>query len=141
MENYKKFLHLKNRYNKTSRSARNFCKPAAEGFHYDSSGGVRLGVQSRQVCLYSGIVDTQEFGRASHHINIKMLALGPFLVHELEDRVSRIRMLEDDAGDLEQCLAQMRGAPFGDAAGLGVECAGLKGRRVHARKSHQSAGC
>ena len=42
-------------------------------------------------------------------------------------------MLEDSTDDHEQ------GFSHGDAAGLGVECAGLERRRVHAREGYQSA--
>ena len=115
-----------------------FCEPAAERFQLNSGGGACPGIQSRQVCLYPSIINAQDFGRASHGVNVKVFALGPLFVHELEDRVSWIGVLEDDAGDLEQGSAKMGRATFGDTAGLGVKCTGLKWRRIHPRKGHQS---
>ena len=106
---------------------------------FQLSDGVRLGVQSRQVRFYPGIVDAQKLGCTSHHVNIKMLALGPLFVHELKYGIGWVGVLKNSTDDHEQGFSQMGRAALGDAAGLGVECAGLEGRRVHARESHQSA--
>ena len=103
------------------------------------SGGVCLGIQRHQMSFYPGIVDTQELGRASHHVNIKVLALGPLFVHELKYGIGRVGVLEDRTDDHEQGLSQMGRAALGDTAGLGVEGTGLERRRVHARKGHQGA--
>ena len=89
--------------------------------------------------FYPGVVDTQELGSASHHVNVKVLALGSLFVHELKDGIGRVRVLEDRADDHKQGFSQIGGTALGDAAGLGVEGTGLERRRVHARKSHQSA--
>ena len=92
---------------------------------------------------HPGIVDTQKLGGAGHHVNIKVLALSPLFIHELKYGIGRVRVLEDRAGDHEQCFSQMGGAALGDAAGFGVECARLERRRIHAREGHQRAlvGC
>ena len=91
------------------------------------------------MCFHPGVVDTQEFGSAGHHVNIKVLALGSLFIHELKYGIGRVRVLEDCAGDHKQGLSQIGGTALGDAAGLGVECAGLERRRVHAREGYQSA--
>ena len=126
-------------HSKASRSARNFCKPAENVRSVRLSGSICSTIQRRQMRLYPGIVDTKELGCAGHHVNIKVLALGPLFVHELKYRVVRVRVLEDCAGDHEQGLSQMWRAALGDTAGFGVECTGLERRRVHAREGHQSA--
>jgi hypothetical protein len=97
-------------------------------------------VQSRQVCLYARIIDAQKLCRAGHHVNIEMLSLSPFPVHELEYRIFRIRVLEDDAGDLEQNSAKVWRTAFGYVPGLGVKRAGLVWWRVDAGKGHTSIG-
>ena len=89
--------------------------------------------------LHPGVVDAQKLGRTGHGVDIKMLTLGPLFIHELKYGIGRVRVLEDRAGDHEQGFSQMGRAALGDAAGFGVECAGLERRRVHACKSHQSA--
>ena len=61
-------------------------------FHFHSSGGVCPGVQNRQVCLYSGIIDAQEFGCASHCVDVKVLALSPLFVHKPGDGIKYWRI-------------------------------------------------
>ena len=84
-----------------------FRKLAAENFQLNSSGGGCPGIRSCQVCIYA-----KEYGHASHIVNIKLLAFGLLLVHELENWISWIGMLDDDAGDLEQGSAQIRRSTF-----------------------------
>lgn len=60
------------------------------------------------MCLNSGVIDTQEFGHTSHGVDIEVLALGPLFVHEPKNRIIRLGVLEDYAGDLKQSSAQMR---------------------------------
>ena len=123
-------------YSKASRSARIFCEPAESVRCIRLSGGIYPAVQRHQMRFYPGIVDAQELGDTGHGIDVKVLALGPLFVHELNVRVG---VLEDRTGDHEQGFSQMGGTAFRDAAGLGVKGAGLERRRVHARKSLQSA--
>ena len=76
---------------------------------------------------------------ASATVDIEVLALGPLFVHEAKNRIIRLGVLEDHAGNLKQSSAQMRRAAFGDPARFGIEGAKLEGRRIHASKSNQCA--
>lgn len=96
-------------------------------------------IQGIQMCLNSGVIDTQEFGRACHGIDIEMLAFGPLFVHKPKNRIVKFGVLEDYAGDLKQCSAQMRRSALGNSAGFRIEGAGLIGRCIHASKSDQSS--
>lgn len=95
-------------------------------------------IKRLQADPHSGIVDTQELSRTGPY-KLKMFALSPFFIHELKYGIGQIGVLEDCAGDHKQGFSQMGRATLGNTAGLGVERAGLEGRRVHARESHQSA--
>ena len=106
---------------------------------YYLSRMVLLSIQGVQMCLNSGVIDTQEFGRTSHGVNIEVLALGPLFVHEAENGIVRPGVLEDYAGYLKQCSAQMRRSALGNSAGFGIEGARLIGRRIHTSKSNQSS--
>ena len=78
--------------------------------------------------FHSGVIDAQELGRTGHGVNVKMLSFSSLFVHKTEYRIGRIGVLGDNAGDLEQGPAQRRRTALGDAAGLGIEDAGLEGR-------------
>ena len=129
-------MRHENGYSKASRSAGNFCEPAESNRCFQLSSGICISLQMR---FYPGIVDTQELGGTGHHVNVKVLALSPLFIHELKYGIGRVRVLEDCAGDHKQGFSQMGRAAFGDTAGFGIERAGLEGRRIHARKGHQSA--
>ena len=61
----------------------------------------------------------------------------PLFVHEPKYGVARVRVLEARTGDHEQGFSQMGRAALEDAAGFGVECAGLEGPSVHACESQR----
>lgn len=64
--------------------------------------------------FYPGIAGTQELDRARHSVDVKVLAFGLLFIHELEDRVIRVGVLEDGAGDLKESPAQMGRTMSGD---------------------------
>ena len=92
---------------------------------YHLSDMVLRSIQSFQMRLNPGIIDTQEFCRACHSVNIEMLALGPLFIHEAKNRIIRLGVLEDNSGNLEESSAKLRRAALGDTAGFGIESAGL----------------
>ena len=67
------------------------------------------------------IIHAQKFSVPCYRVDIEALSFSPFSVHKLKDWVGRIRVLEQDAFDLKQRPVQMREAPLGNAAGLGIE--------------------
>ena len=85
------------------------------------------------------MINTQELCRPCHHVDIEVLPFGPLPIHELKNEIAGIKVLEQNACDLEQRSAQMWRATFGDAAGFGIKRAGLKWWCIHAYKSYQSA--
>ena len=95
-------------------------------------------LQRVQMFHDAGVVNAQKLVGASHHVDVKRLSFGAFLIHEKEHRLVCMSVLEDDGHDLKQSLAQSGGAAFGDISGLRIEVAGLKGRSVNARKSDES---
>lgn len=58
---------------------------------------IRLGFETIQILLHSGVVDAQKLIGRGHHVDTVRFTLGTFLVHELVHRLINGRTLEDYA--------------------------------------------
>ena len=63
---------------------------------------------SVQIFFYSCIINPQELCSSGHSIDIEMLSLRSFLIHEAEYRIVRVSVNKNHGGDLKQHLTQVR---------------------------------
>ena len=90
-----------------------------------------------EAVAHSAVVDAQELGHASGHVDVILLALGALLVEELVDGIILRLKLEKDGHDDKERLAKVGGAALAAAVAVRDLVAGIVLDGVGARKADQ----